>query len=83
MVESFFRFIISFYFKKYKNIFFLQHDAFLHFAFCMVLALGLLGIVLVRFSYRNDCIFHLNENFTFHVVAYPVFHLTQFIYIDC
>ena len=26
--------------------------------FCMVLALGLLGEVLVRFSYRNDCILH-------------------------
>ena len=26
-------------------------------AFCMVLALGFLGEVLVRFSYRNDCIF--------------------------
>ena len=62
--------------KNTKIFAFLHHDAFLHFAFCMVLALGLLGIILVRFSYRNDCIFHLKENFAFHVVAYPIFHLT-------
>ena len=61
----------------------LHHYASLDFAFCMVLALGLLGKVLVRISYRNGCFCHLKENFAFHVVAYPVFHLTQCICIDC
>ena len=45
-------------------------------------ALILIGLLL-RYSYRNYCIFHLKENFSFHVVAYPVFHLTQCISIDC
>ena len=61
----------------------LHHYASLHFAFCIVLALGLLREVLVIFSYRNDCIFHLKENFAFHIVAYLVFHSTQCICIDC
>ena len=69
--------------QKIQKICFLHHDAFLHFGFCMVLALGFLGIILVIFSYRNDCIFHLKENFAFHVVAYPIFHLTHCICIDC
>ena len=69
--------------QKIKKIFSSSHHyTLLHIAFCMVLALGFLEEVLVIFSYRNDCIFHLKENFSFHVVAYPIFHLTQCICID-
>ena len=47
--------------KIQKYLLLLHHYASLHFAFCMVLALGLLREVLVRLSYRNGCICHLKK----------------------
>ena len=51
--------------QKSKIFASLHHYASLHFAFCMVLALGFLREVLVRISYRNDCICHLKKIFHF------------------
>ena len=70
-------------YSKNPKIFASLHHYALHFAFCMVLALGLLREVLVKLSYRNDCICHLKRNFAFHVVECHVFNSTQCICIDC
>ena len=64
------RFILLLYYlifiqKIQKYLLLLHHYASLHVAFCMVLALGLLIEVLVRISYRNDCICHFKEIFHF------------------
>ena len=54
VIESFIFFHISFIAKNTKTFFLLHSYASLAFCIGMVLALGLLTVIRVRFSYRND-----------------------------
>ena len=65
------------YCKKYKNIFLLHTYASLAFCIGTVLALGFLTIIIVIFSYRNDCTYIWRKNIASHLVAYPIFHSTE------
>ena len=55
VVESFICFHISFIAKNTKIFFLFDNYASLAFCIGTVLALGLLTVIIVRFSYRNDC----------------------------